>query len=296
MKLINYCILFFALIPIVISAQSNILNSTTPDLVGVTNVDQKQSDMDSFLDYKYIDDRDILWSKIVYEKIDLNEKLNFPLLFPKDDNKYEETRKSLWRVLSENILNGNITEIYRDDNDNFLSKNKLKAIDPDGTGGDNGFMSKISFVPTINGIVRARESLKSDQITGYIIKGMWYFDKRRGELDYRLLGLKPIGLDIKAEDQSSETVKNSELFWIWYPSIRKILHTALVFNDTSNANQISFDQLLISRRFSSYIFKEDNMYGDRAISAYKEKGLRSILESQRIKKEILDFEQDLWNR
>jgi gliding motility associated protien GldN len=110
------------------------------------------------------------------------------------------------------------------------------------------------------------------------------------------LGLKPIGLDIKAEDQSSETVKNSELFWIWYPSIRKILHTALVFNDTSNANQISFDQLLISRRFSSYIYKEDNMYGDRAISAYKEKGLRSILESQRIKKEILDFEQDLWNR
>ena len=59
-------------------------------------------------------------------------------------------------------------------------------------------MSKVRFVPTINGIVRARESLKSDQITGYIIKGMWYFDKRRGELDYRLLGLKPIGLDIKS--------------------------------------------------------------------------------------------------
>ena len=35
-----------------------------------------------FLEFDYIDERDILWSKIVYEKIDLNEKLNFPLLFP----------------------------------------------------------------------------------------------------------------------------------------------------------------------------------------------------------------------
>jgi uncharacterized protein YutD len=69
-----------------------------------------------------------------------------------------------------------------------------------------------------------------------------------------------------------------------------------VFNDTSNANQISFDQLLLSRRFSSYIYKEDNIYGDRSISQYKKKGLESILESERIKKEILDFEQDLWNR
>ena len=38
------------------------------------------------------------------------------------------------------------------------------------------------------------------------------------------------------------------------------------------------------------------MYGDRAISDYKKTGLESILESERIKKEILDFEQDMWNR
>ena len=123
---------------------------------------------------------------------------------------------------------------------------------------------------------------------------MWYFDKRRGELMYRLLGIMPIGEDLKNLDGDEE--KKTNLFWIWYPSIREILHKELVFNDTSNANQISFDQLLLSRRFSSYIYKEDNIYGDRSISQYKNKGLESILESERIKKEILDFEQDLWNR
>jgi gliding motility associated protien GldN len=138
------------------------------------------------------------------------------------------------------------------------------------------------------------KEIGSDDITAYRVKGMWYFDKRRGELMYRLLGLMPVGEDLKNLDGDEE--KKTNLFWIWYPSIREILHKELVFNDTSNANQISFDQLLLSRRFSSYIYKEDNLYGDRKISEYKKKGLESILESERIKKEILDFEQDLWNR
>jgi len=237
------------------------------------------------LEYEFIDDRDILWSKIVYEKIDLSERLNFPLLFPIDDNQYVDTRKSLWRVLKENIINKNITLIYNANNDNFkelltydqamaslkISKNYGDENDPD--------------FQTIE--------ITSADITGYYLKGMWYFDKRRGELMYRLLAIMPVGKNI--EDPFDEEM-NTTFFWVWYPSIRKILHKELVFNDRSNANQISFDQLLISRRFSSYIYKEDNIYGDRPISAYKLKGLESILESQRIKKEILDFEQDLWNR
>ena len=110
---------------------------------------------------------------------------------------------------------------------------------------------------------------------------------------YRLLAIMPVGKNI--EDSFDEEMKTT-YFWIFYPSIRKILHTEYVFNETSNNNRISFDQLLISRRFSSYIYKEDNLYGDRPISTYKMQGLEAILESQRIKKEILDFEQDLWNR
>ena len=98
----------FLLISFCLSGQSNILNASAPEQIGIKNIDQVQSDLDSYLEYEFIDDRDILWSKIVYEKIDLSERLNFPLLFPIDDDLYENTRKSLWRVLKENILNGNL--------------------------------------------------------------------------------------------------------------------------------------------------------------------------------------------
>ena len=263
------------------SAQSNILNANSPEEIGIQNLDQIQSDQDSFLDYDYIDDRDILWSRIVYEKIDLNERLNFPLLFPINDETYERNRKSLWRVLKENILNKNITKLYFNRNDNFKDPMTFKDI-----------MEVISLSEEINGVVMEPEVIKSIDISAYRVKGMWYFDKRQGEMRYRLLGIMPIGKNIKDDDGKN----NTDLFWIWYPSIRKILHKELVFNDQNNANRISFDQLLVSRRFSSYIYKTDNIYGDRAIKDYKNPGLESILESERIKKEILDFEQDMWNR
>jgi len=262
-------------------SQANILNATTPSEIGIQNFDQKQSDNDSFLEFDYIDERDILWSKIVYEKIDLNEKLNFPLLFPVNDETYAKNRKSLWRILKENIINKRITELYFDRNDNFKDKMSF-----------NDVMEVVSFTELINGVQTPAEELKSIDITAYRIKGMWYFDKRQGEMKYRLLGLMPVGKNLKDDDGKN----NTDLFWIWYPSVRKILHEEKVFNDKNNASSISFDQLLVSRRFSSFIYKEDNVYGDRSIKDYKVPGLESILESQRIKKEILDFEQDMWNR
>ena len=278
---------FLLIVVFVVSgySQSNILNANNPTEIGKKNIDQIQSDLDSYLEYEFIDDRDILWSKIVYEKIDLGERLNFPLLFPIDDNLYVDTRKSLWRVLKENIIDKNITLIYNANNDNFKElltyEQAMSSLKIRKNYGDE-------LDPDFQDI-----EITSADITGYYLKGMWYFDKRRGELMYRLIAIMPVGKNI--ENPMDEEMKTT-YFWIWYPSIREILHKELVFNDTSNANQISFDQLLISRRFTSYIYKEDNIYGDRPISAYKLMGLESILESQRIKKEILDFEQDLWNR
>jgi gliding motility associated protien GldN len=275
-------IIFLSVILITDSrGQSNILNANTPEEIGIQNFDQVQSNQDSFFEYDFIDDRDILWSRVVYEKIDLNERINFPLLYPVNDETYKNNRKSLWRVLKENIINKNINKLYFNRNDNFKDPMTYKDV-----------MEVVSFSEKINGVITEPEVLESIDISGYRIKGMWYFDKRHGEMRYRLLGIMPISKNIKDDNGKN----NTDLFWIWYPSIREILHKELVFNDKNNANRISFDQLLSTRRFSSYIYKVDNLYGDRAIKEYKKPGLESIIESQRIKKEIRDFEQDMWNR
>ena len=54
---------------------------------------------------------------------------------------------------------------------------------------------------------------------------MWYFDKRQGELKYRLLGIAPVAPDVNfIDDESVDPGENKvELFWIWYPAARQVL-------------------------------------------------------------------------
>ena len=281
--------------------QANLLNAKNPSEIGDSSASKA---VNEFVDYEYVDDKDILWSKVVYEFIDLNERLNFPLLFPVNDTKYDDTRKSLWRVIRESIENGKISEVYDSNNDNFTEASRI--IGKDSTDLEANiyknynitdiYKSKYvpeSFVP--------REVASSADIFGYVIKGIWYFDKIHAELRYRLLAIQPYGTDLKTSVDGEET--ETGYFWIWYPSIREILDDHLVFNDKNNNNRVSFDELLINRRFSSYIYKYDNVYGDREIrdyirqrdnESYAQWQTRIVMESERIKKEILDFEIDMW--
>ena len=92
-----------------LSAQSGLLNAKKPGEIS-NNVVSENTDI---LNYSDIEENDVLWSKVVYEYIDLNEKLNFPLLFPIDDDKNIIGRKSLWRILKE-YINSNVTNNPRD--------------------------------------------------------------------------------------------------------------------------------------------------------------------------------------
>jgi hypothetical protein len=58
----------------------------------------------------------------------------------------------------------------------------------------------------------------------------------------------------------------------------------------------SFDRLLNSRRFNAVIYQEENVYGDRRIDKYmKDNAQNQLLESERVKSKIRDFEQDMWS-
>ena len=265
-------------------AQSNLLNAKNPSQIGTELI---KADKKS-IEYPEVDDTDVLWSKVVYEFIDLNEKLNFQLLFPVNDEQYTSTRKSLWKIIRENVENGSIDEVFDVRNDNFLNSNKIT-----GTEKIKDFYGS-KFTP---GDSRPQTYATSSDITGYKIKGVWFFDKKHSEMKYRLLGIQPVGRNLK------ERNKEQGYFWIWYPSIRDVLSNHMVFNDKNNNNRISFDDLLVNRRFSSYIYKYDNVYGDRTIRDYirqrngesnRQYQLRLIMESERIKKEILDFDVDMW--
>lgn len=278
-------------------AQANLLNAKKPEEIGVKSEAQLALDNDKPLEYGYVDDRDIMFSRMTWEKVVLDERANFPLYYPVDTNNIGSNRRSLFDVLMKNVKDGTIENIY--DDSYFTSKKTFKDV-----------QTALSKVDTLDigyqqfnseGFVSpeyiTKRDIQSYDISAYLIKGLWYFDKRQGELKYRLLGIAPAAPDVNFIDSDDEANKQPiALFWIFFPEVRDILHQAKAFNNDNSAMPISFDHLLNSRRFHGYMYKEENVYGDREVKDYvADNALMQLLESDRIKDKIRDFEQDMWS-
>lgn len=309
------------------NAQSNLLNAKTADQIGLKTAAQRISDNDKPLAYGYIDDRDVLMGKTVWEIIDLNEKINFPFYFPVDTANIGPDRRSLYDVLTKAIRKGRITEVYTDSYFNTKKSMKdiqaaLSRVDTTDAGRElinqypddyrtrvvkkkvvtgTGKKKAVTYVDETVGPTRTvpaeyilKQDLTSADVTQYKIKGYWYFDKRQSELKYRLLGICPVTPDVYT--MNSDEKDYIELFWVFFPDAREVLNEAKVFNDKNSALPFSFDQVLNSRRFNAIIYKEENMYGDREIKDYiKDDALNQLLESERVKEKIRNFEEDMWN-
>ena len=266
-----------------VCAQANILNATKVEEIGKQTDARIAADNDKPLAYGYIDERDILWSKVVWEFVDLNQKINLPYYFPIDTTNMSNDRRSLFDTLMRGIKNGSIKNVYSDSF--FTSKISKSEID-----------EKLVNV-RLNGDYSDTFRIKTQDIEGYMMKGMWYFDKRLGELKYRLLALAPMGKDVLTLGLPDiEDDELYELFWVFYPETRDVLHDSKVFNPKNVSQPISYDHLLNARRFNAVIVREENVYGNRAIADYiRGNALFQLLEADRIKESIRNKEIDMWN-
>lgn len=279
------------------SAQVNILNAKTPEDIGKKTEAQIAYDNDEPLPYGYTDERDVLWSKTTWEIIDLDERVNFPLYYPIDTNNIGADRRSLYDVLVKNIKNGKIDNVYADSY--FTEKRTLKDIEASLVYSDTTDLGieQYNAEGTVDPQYVRRFSLDAGDIEAWHIRGYWYLDKRQGELKYRLLGICPVANEARSKAYPEDGLDSKvELFWVWFPGAREVLHEAKAFNRKNTSQPISYDHLLNSRRFNAVIYKEDNVQGDRNVKDYiNDNALMQLLESERIKEQIRNIEIDLWN-
>lgn len=280
-------------------AQNNLLNAKVPQEIGFQNAEQLAANNSLPIAYGYVDDRDVLWSKTIWETIDLDERINFPYYYPTINNGFlSSTRQSLFRVLIDNIKSGNITEIYSTSyfNDKLTAEDLEERL-------ESKKLSAIGIEKSNSGEQVTEDDydiykIETDKVVQYRIKGTWYVNKRLGELKYRLLGIAPVAPDVSTLSEGPAAMADAlvPLFWVWFPDAREALNKSQVFNSRNSSQPITFDNMLNSRRFNSVIYQEENVYEDRAVNQYiYEDALRQLLESERIKSVIRDFEQDLWN-
>ena len=286
MNLKHFYILIITIFSVsLVNAQANLLNAKKVDDIGKKSKEQEAlEEEDKPLAYGFISDRDVLWSKVVWEYVDLNQKINLPYYYPIDTTNAPANRRSLFDTLLKGVKSGTIKEVYTDSY--FTSKVNIDELDD------------LLVNERQNGDYVDKYTLNSELVKGFMLKGLWYFDKRQGELKYRLLAIAPMGPDVQALGVEEIDDKESvyELFWVFYPDARQVMHNAKVFNPKNSSHSLSYDNLLNARRFNSVIVKEENLYGDRAIKDYvRGNSLFQLLEADKIKEGIRDREMDMWN-
>jgi len=130
--------------------------------------------------------------------------------------------------------------------------------------------------------------VKANSVVAYHIKSDWYFDKQRGELKNRIIGIAP-----EVRDPRNPSLTYNP-FWIWFPDARYAMATSVAFNEKNNNQRLTFDQIMHFRRFNATIIKVDNVY-DRTIAEYKNNSAMSqLLEAARIKEDLRNKEHDMW--
>jgi gliding motility associated protien GldN len=226
---------------------------------------------------------DIMWSKRLWREIDMRQKMNQPFYYPVIPH---NNWRNFITVIMDALREGSITAYDISSTDEFLVPLTYQEIVSRQIDTAHKTLTR-PYPPYDQYDTVIYSEFDPGKVTRIRIKEDWYFDKERSQMLVRILGICPVMIKERNDEEFSEP-----LFWIYFPEARPVLAKAEVFNRFNDAARRSYDEIFMKRFFSSYVYKEQNVY-DRRISEYAQ-GLDALLEAERIKQELLDFEQSLW--
>ncbi len=241
-------------------------------------------------------------STMIWRVLDLREKMNHPLYFPTE---VKGNRRSLMQIVLDAL---NATEenpeplrVYTNEDVNIpVSSEELKT-----SMGETKRIEIINDWGDVIGDSTVFLPWSAKDVFQYILKECWFVDNQRSVLDVRIMAICPMfwyepqsDAAVSEEDSDMPAVTNRrwrQFSWIYYPEFRPFMAKNETFNMYNFAQNRSFDDLFLQRRFASFIKAESNVYNDREINQYIVNGLDQILESERIKEKIRQDENDMWN-
>lgn len=230
--------------------------------------------------YDDIREADIYWEKRIWRNIDFREKINLAFTWPIDP---------FVQIVYDAVVSGEL-KAYSPLYDDFSEGTELpleqiiikfNRTDTTWILDEETYEEKPVIIKT---------EFDYQTVQKIQIKEDWVFDEETSTMVVRIIGLTMIRDRI--DPTTGETLGSEPMFWIYYPDLRGIIIRHEVFNEKNSARYLTFEDIFEMRLFSSYIVKEDNVY-DRFIENYTS-GIDQVLESERIKQQIFDFEHNLW--
>jgi gliding motility associated protien GldN len=235
------------------------------------------------IQYPYVRESDLMWQKRIWRDIDLVQKANHPFYFPVEP---KHGRASFASVVFDSIKAGNL--IAYSPNDPMRFQLPMYA---------NEFEDMLFQIDTVPSVIQTAEGQKTvylpdtselypSDIKRLRVMEDWYFDKQRSMFEFRI-----IGIGFLAENRKKGGFEQK--FWIYYPHARRVLSRAEnIVHGGNRAQMFSYTTMFEKRRFDGLIVKVDNVY-DRYITEFAQQQ-EALYEAERLKQEIINFEQNLW--
>lgn len=234
----------------------------------------------------YLREADVMWSKKVWRIIDLKEKMNLPFGHPVEKI---NDRRSLNDILYYAVQEGTLTA-YTDEEFMYpMTREEFQRMG--GAGVDTTQITDPEPPYLTRDTVIIREFSPANVIA-YRVKEEWFFDKQRSVMDVRIIGIAPLIYAVDDKGNRREGDLKIPIMWIYYPEARKIFANEEAFMRGNDSDRRTWDDIFLKRMFTSYIYKENNVF-DRRIEDYK-RGMDALIEAERIKMDITNMEHDLW--
>ncbi|WP_188597574.1 gliding motility protein GldN [Polaribacter pacificus] len=199
-----------------------------------------------------LDEDRFLWSKIVWEYIDLSNPENKSLLGVVDPAKGKTQLEPLFDFLKNQIYtNPNADVFFTAD---FKEKMKVEEV-----------KSKLTNIRKKGEYTDVFE-VKADDVYGYLVKGIWYFDKIESTTRFIIVGIAPMGPDIQTLGvQNIDDDNIYELFWMYYPALQEQFSKISVYDSKNSLKTLPLEYYLSNREYIATEIDENSINNNNSV-------------------------------
>lgn len=293
--IISTTLVAFALMPAVVSAQSNRAASSATAVtrtqgkktqpqrrdVAPAKSQEQQAQTDA-------PDPDIEWMRVVYRHLDLDNDKNATLYYPETPT---GGQRNLFSIIMRLVTDGEISAYEYLDGREVFTPEFIADNSEMLARFDIPFSEKKSADGRVTGITLDETDVPSADVLSYYILERWQFNKMKSRTSTEVVAICPI---LHKTGDIGEELRYP-MFWVRMDDLRPYLQDTSVFvDDNDNTPRYSYADYFALNLYEGEIYKTRNVRNKSMVQLYRDEEARRHA-ADSIQKRLEDFDKSIWS-